>query len=143
MNSILTLTVDQSEKIVCIRKILQIICILEGYSHRDIELTILAYYCLYGVTGRAEYLVKKDYMSGRTEEYQSKIIYNTRYKLKKLGLLVTDAYTFDVSVRPDLQKQFQSPDNPILTILKFNYQPEEDSLTLAQTKTHELEGSAN
>ena len=83
-------TVRKSDKLIAAKKFLEVFLTLRDTKYSDRILTILAYYCLYGISDETDAMIREEYFPYQEFKWARHSIYNVRTSLRKLGLLKKD-----------------------------------------------------
>jgi len=106
------------------KKAVEVYVILNNIKYSQRLLFLMAYYCLYGVSRKAEELFKDEFLVKTSENMTKQIINNLRHALYKKGLIIRSIYTTtEYTVNPHLRDQLTDLDK-FTYVIKFSVNEE-------------------
>lgn len=125
--SLLIVNVQKEQQLTALKKLLEIYFVLESCQYCEADITLLAHYCLFGVSKAARKRMIRDYYPKRSLRSAEHAVDMIRSKLKKLGMLNRDPYTYIVTVSPTVARLVEDPTR-FGAMIKLSYTTPEPAL---------------
>jgi len=125
--SLLVGTIERRSRLNAAKLLLEIYMVLKQIKYCDSDLTLLAYYCLYGATKSTDLRIKEEYYKRLSFKKATSAIHQIRFKLKERGLLLKNIYTSELYLHPDLSAMF-SDLTKLGCAIKFTYTDTDEEL---------------
>ncbi|WP_106138146.1 hypothetical protein [Spirosoma oryzae] len=119
--SILHSTVTRRQQLGAAKKLIEVYLVCNDIGYHDSDLNLLAYYCLFGPTKTTNLRIQQEYYPRLEKKNACYSIWKTRSKLKKLGLLIQNVYTLELSVKPELLAAFEEK-TKLGYLINFRYE---------------------
>jgi len=119
--SVLYSTISRRDRLGAVKKLIEVYLVCNDIGYHDSDLNLLAYYCLYGAAKGTDVRIREEYYRRLPEKNGKYSVWKTRSKLAKLGLLVRDPYTLELSVKPELLAGFTETTR-LGYLLNFTYE---------------------